>query len=283
VFGVAWVRRELGTLGVPPLKRFGQHFLIDPQIRRRLIEIASLTHDDTVLEIGPGLGFLTSMIASEAGRVIAIEKDRTLAPYLRRKFANNANVTIVQGDALKMSIPDNAKIVSSPPYNISSKLTLLILNSHFSLAALLLQIEFAERLTAPSGSRNYGRLTVMFQTRARARMIEIVPRTAFYPQPKVDSSLLTITPTRELTPNNKELFEEMIRVVFTQRRRRLPTVLARFLKSKFPNQQDEIYTRIRIPEKRVFETTVKEFVTISDAVATFLTGSKGKDIDCMLE
>jgi 16S rRNA (adenine1518-N6/adenine1519-N6)-dimethyltransferase len=182
-----------------------------------------------------------------------------------------------------MSIPDNAKIVSSPPYNISSKLTLLILNSHFSLAALLLQIEFAERLTAPSGSRNYGRLTVMFQTRARARMIEIVPRTAFYPQPKVDSSLLTITPTGELTPNNKELFEEMIRVVFTQRRRRLPTVLARFLKSKFPNQQDEIYTKIRIPEKRVFETTVKEFVTISDDMATFLTGSKRKDIDCMLE
>jgi len=273
---MAWVRRELESLGIPPLKRFGQHFLIDTQVRDRLVESAELNRSDTVLEVGPGLGFLTSILAAQAGRVIAVEKDRTLASYLRRKFADRQNLTVLQEDALKMTVPDSAKIVSSPPYNISSKLILLILESHFYLASLLLQKEFAGRLIAPSGSRDYGRLTVMFQTRAEAKLVEDVPRTAFYPKPKVDSAIVVIKPGNKPSLADKELFEDMVRMLFTQRRRRLLGVLTRYLKSRFPNQQKAILEQIFVPEKRIFEATIEDLAGLSGKIAALVKESVRK-------
>jgi 16S rRNA (adenine1518-N6/adenine1519-N6)-dimethyltransferase len=265
------VRRELGTLGIPPLKRFGQHFLIDKSLRDQLIQVAQLTTADTVLEVGPGLGFLTPALAAQAGSVIAIEKDRTLASYLKKKFSGLKNLTVINADVLKTRIPDGAKIVSSPPYNISSKLILLILESRFSLAALLLQKEFAERLTASSGSRDYGRLTVMFQFKGEAKIVEKIPPSAFYPKPKVESVLVTITPRSGPPVVDRELFASMVRALFTQRRRRLKGVLARYLKSGFPDKYEEKLQRIAVPEKRVFETTLQEFANLSNAIAKCLT------------
>jgi len=165
---MGWVRRELDALSIPPLKRFGQHFLIDKKVRENLVQLAGLTPQDTVLEVGPGLGFLTAALVTKASRLIAVEKDRTLAGYLTTKFASNTNLTVTEGDVLKIELPDFTKVVSSPPYNISSKLILLLLNSRFKRAVLLLQQEFVGRLMAPSGTREYGRLTVMFQSRAQA-------------------------------------------------------------------------------------------------------------------
>lgn len=104
---MAWVRRELDSIGIPPLKRFGQHFLVDRKTRDELIELAELTADDTVLEVGPGLGFLTSVLAEKAGHVIAVEKDRTLAAYLKDRFSNCRNLAVIQGDILNTKIPDN--------------------------------------------------------------------------------------------------------------------------------------------------------------------------------
>ena len=141
---MVWVQRELDALHIAPLKRFGQHFLVDTNVRDQLVQQANLTDTDTVLEIGPGLGFLTAALASKAQRVIAVEKDRTLAIYLKEKFSERTNVMILHADALTISIPDHAKIVSSPPYNISSKLIIKILNSHFRTSTLLLQEEFKE-------------------------------------------------------------------------------------------------------------------------------------------
>lgn len=268
---MSWVRRELQTLGIPPLKRFGQHFLIDTNVRDQLVQLANLTHDDTVLEVGPGLGFLTSHLTAQAGRVIAIEKDRTLARYLQKKFSDSRNLTVIEADVLKTRIPAGAKIVSSPPYNISSKLIFLILESDFSLAILLLQKEFVERLIAPSGSRDYGRLTVMFQSRGEAKLIEEVPRSAFYPEPKVDSALVTITPTEGPTLADRKLFESMVRSLFTQRRRTLKGVLTRYLKTSVPDKHREILQRISVPEKRVFQTTIAEFAILSNKIAECLT------------
>ncbi|HYB66839.1 MAG TPA: rRNA adenine N-6-methyltransferase family protein, partial [Candidatus Acidoferrales bacterium] len=84
---MGWVRRELDEIGIPPLKRFGQHFLLDKQVRDRLIDQAELSRKDTVIEVGAGLGFLTTALASSAGHLVAIEKDRSLAKYLANKFA----------------------------------------------------------------------------------------------------------------------------------------------------------------------------------------------------
>jgi 16S rRNA (adenine1518-N6/adenine1519-N6)-dimethyltransferase len=267
VLEVAWVRRELNALGIPPLKRYGQHFLIDTQVRDELIDLAALTTDDIVLEVGPGLGFLTSILAQKAGQVIAVEKDRTLTAYLKDKFPKQRNLIVAQGDILTAEIPAGAKIVSSPPYNISSKLIVRILNSRFKLAALLMQEEFVRRLTATSGSRDYGRLTVMLQYRAQAKFVKHVPRSAFYPRPKVDSALVTIAPIFDRPVGNLALFEDLVRALFTQRRRKLKRVLRWYLEQRYPNQSDRILERTSIPEKRVYETSPQEFLTLSDQIA----------------
>jgi 16S rRNA (adenine1518-N6/adenine1519-N6)-dimethyltransferase len=265
---MAWVRRELDSIGVPPLKRFGQHFLIDRAVRERLIELAELTAADTVLEVGPGLGFLTSELVGRAGRTIAIEKDRALAKYLTVKFSNQKSLTVIQGDALTAKIPDGAKIVSSPPYNISSKLVLLIMNSNFQLAALLMQEEFVKRLTATSGSRDYGRISVMLQSRAQAEFDRAVSPDAFYPKPRISSALVTIRPTKQnISVKNEALFVEMVRTLFTQRRRKLRGVLTRYIKNRFPTENSVILQRIPIADKRVYELSPDELLDLSNHIA----------------
>lgn len=265
---MAWIRRELAELQIPPLKRFGQHFLIDTNIRDELVEQAELTINDTVFEVGPGLGFLTAALAIRAGHVIAVEKDRSLASYLKTKFSANEKVTIVQGDALTTDIPVGAKVVSSPPYNISSKLIVLILKSQFKLSSLLLQEEFVKRLTAPCGTKDYGRLTVMLQCRAQAKLIRTVPRTVFYPKPRVNSALVTIAPA-EASPSivDKELFAALVRALFTQRRRRLQGVMNRYLNQRYPDDSQTILQSISIPDKRVFETSPQELAAASNEIA----------------
>ena len=272
---MAWVRRELDSIGIPPLKRFGQNFLIDKGVRERLIELAELTVDDTVLEVGPGLGFLTEALINRAGRVIAIEKDRTLAAYLKAKFSHQRNLTVVEGDALTAQIPDGSKVVSSPPYNISSKLILLIMNSRFRLAALLMQEEFVRRLTAPSGSREYGRISVMLQSKAAAEFVMKVPREAFYPKPRVDSALVTIRPTSDnLQVKNQELFVDMVRSLFTQRRRMLRGVLARYLKARYPTRCNTIIQHVTLLDKRIYELNPTELMTLSNQIVDATTESE---------
>ena len=262
------MRRELRELGIPPLKRFGQHFLLNQKIRDRLVEQAELSAADTAVEVGPGLGFVTAALASRAGHVIAIEKDRTLAKHLANRFSSNQNVQVIQGDALTVPIPDNAKIVSSPPYNISSKLVLRILGSKFKLACLLLQEDFIRRLTAPSGSREYGRLTVTLQTRACAEYVCHVPKSAFYPEPKVDSGIAKISPASEtIMVEDYGIFEGLVRVLFTQRRRKVHGVVSRYLAASYSKQKEEILSRAELDERRVYELTPAEFVNLSNLIA----------------
>jgi len=264
---LAWVRRELDELGIPALKRFGQHFLIDEQVRDNLVQQANLAPDDIVLEVGPGLGFLTEALARKAGRLIAVEKDRRLAEYLATKFATYGNLTITQGDALKVKLPEFTKIVSSPPYNISSKLILLLLNNPFRRAVLLLQQEFVRRLMASSGSREYGRLTVMFQCRAQATAASKVTALAFYPRPRVESTIAVIEPKQNPPEiHNMTVFTDLVRALFTQRRRKLKGVLIRYLKSKYPTELRTVPGQGPLLEKRVFQLTPAELSDLSNQI-----------------
>ena len=267
-------RNKLTQLGIPPLKRFGQHFLIDTKIRDIMVTVAQLTTHDRILEIGPGLGYLTLALLKNAGKVIAVEKDRTLAHYLTKYFSKVNNLTVIQGDALKLGKLDCNKIVSSPPYNLSSKLVLFIIRNQFDSAVLLLQNEFAQRLTASSGTHEYGRLTVVLQSRADARMIMKVPRTAFYPQPNVDSAIVTIEPKANPPAiENEPVFEELVRFLFTQRRRKLKAVLTRFLRDKYPTATNSILTQITFLEKRIFQISPPELIDLSNQIAIKQSGS----------
>jgi len=265
---LGFAQRELRQLGIPPLKRYGQHFLLSQDARDRLIDEADLSPEDTVVEVGAGLGFVTAALASRAGSVVAIEKDRTLAKHLESKFSESHNVKIIQGDALTVPFPLNSKIVSSPPYNISSRLVLQILKSKLRIASLLLQEDFVKRLTASSGSRDYGRLTVMLQSRARAEYVSKVPRSAFYPEPRVDSAIVTIrlTPEAMVTKDDK-IFEDLVRAMFSQRRRKSSSVLSRYLEANYRAKKEKIMTRVDLNDKRVHELTPIEFVRLSNLIA----------------
>jgi 16S rRNA (adenine1518-N6/adenine1519-N6)-dimethyltransferase len=266
---LSWVKHELNRLGIPPLKRFGQHFLIDKNVRDAMVAAAELSIEDKLLEVGPGFGFLTKELVKHAGQVVAVEKDRTLASYLTNHFSKAKNLHIVQGDALIVGKLGCTKIVSSPPYNISSKLVLFIVKNRFALAALLLQQEFVQRLIAKSGSREYGRITVTLQAVARSETIQKVPRSAFYPSPKVDSALVTIKPRNDpLQIRDPSVFEDLVRSLFSQRRRKVRTVLAKYLESRHSLRSSSMLLQLNVPpEKRVFQMTPTELVDLANQIA----------------
>jgi 16S rRNA (adenine1518-N6/adenine1519-N6)-dimethyltransferase len=232
-----------------------------------MVAAAQPSVHDKILEIGPGLGYVTMALLKRSGKVIAVEKDHTLSLYLMKHFARANNLTVIEGDALKLGKLDCNKIVSSPPYYLSSKLILFIISNHFDISVLLLQDEFVERLIANSGSQEYGRLTVVLRSKAEAKMIMKVPRTAFYPKPNVDSAIVTIQPRADpLAIENVSAFEELIRFLFTQRRRKLKTVLTRYLRDKYPRTADSILAQTPLLEKRIFQISPSELVDLSNQI-----------------
>jgi 16S rRNA (adenine1518-N6/adenine1519-N6)-dimethyltransferase len=249
----------MGFGGRRRARRLGQNFLVDEAVRDRIIELASLSRSDRVLEIGAGKGALTIELAKRAGEVLAVEKDPGLLRILEGVLRPFDNVRIIAGDFLEVEVPSFNKVVSCPPYSISSKLIFRLLQLGFERAILVFQREFAERLVARSGTEQYGRLTVNLRRRAEARILGHVPRHAFRPIPKVDSAIVEITmrpPGRGL---DEGLFQDLTRYLFSQRRRLARGVLRGYLRSM---GLDPALAHSIAPEKRVFELEPEEIEDI---------------------
>jgi 16S rRNA (adenine1518-N6/adenine1519-N6)-dimethyltransferase len=217
--GSARVKALLDELSVRPDRRWGQNFLMDLDVLQRQVRAARLAGGDTVLEVGAGLGILTWELAARSRRVIAYEADPRLGEYLREGLPDNVDLLVE--DALEAEWPPFDKMVANIPYGISSPLLFKLLGSDFAMAVLLLQREFAERLAARPRTKAYGRLTVATARLAQVELLEVVPPTAFHPQPKVDSALVLITPSKSFPVADPALFDELLRAVFAQRRKML--------------------------------------------------------------
>lgn len=249
-----------------PSKRLGQNFLIDPQTAREIVYSISPGPTDTVLEPGPGHGTLTRILLEQAGVVVAVEKDPALVNELQEKFGDHPNLKVLEGDILKMadSLPSFNKLVSTPPYYISSKLTLFLTGKMFDRAAIVFQKEFGDRLVAEPGTSDYGRLTVMARRKLDIERVRDISRTAFSPRPKVDSTLLRFTPKRVRTDLDEVLFSELVRGLFTQRRRLVKSSLNHFLRLKYGRVIGrELADRIRTPDARVFQLTIEQLENLS--------------------
>ena len=249
-----------------PSKRLGQNFLIDNGIAEEIVESITATKSDTVLEPGPGHGTLTRLLLQRAGKVVGIEKDARLVSELRERFRDHSNLIVLAGDILKMkgSLPAFNKVVSTPPYYISSKLALLLADLNFDLASIVFQKEFGHRILAHPGTSEYGRLTVSISRKLNVEWLRDIPRTAFDPRPKVDSALLRFVPKLTRTELDEILFEEMVRGMFNQRRRLSKSSLLHFLSLKYGRKvAKEISERLVIPDKRVYELSVDEFENLS--------------------
>ena len=262
-----------------PSKRLGQNFLLDQSIASEIVSSIQPSETDTVLEPGPGHGTLTRLLQAKAGKVVAIEKDPVLVRELRETFKDRSNVVIVEGDILKISpLPDFNKIVSTPPYYLSSKLALFLSRSKFDVAGIVFQKEFGERLLAKPGTREYGRLTVSVRRRLNIERIRGIPRRSFQPRPKVDSILLRLTPQETLRKLNEPLFEEVVRGVFTQRRRLLRGALLHFLTKRLGRETGRrIMTEIAFPDARVFQLSIAQLEDLSVQLSPRLAGKIGSE------
>jgi 16S rRNA (adenine1518-N6/adenine1519-N6)-dimethyltransferase len=262
-------RRLLRLHRVFPKKRLGQNFVINRALLQKMISYASVGREDTVLEVGAGLGFLTQLLSPACKRVIAVEIDPRLTKILRSELRDLENVDLIEGDVLSLSVPQFNKVVSTPPYSISSPLLFWLLERSFDCAVLTFQKEFAERLNAAVGSRDYGRLTVGTYYRAEAELLDLVPRSMFYPPPDVDSMVVRLKP-REKPPfyvEDEETFFKLVQTLFTQRNKKVRNAFVLFLRGRVRKADvKRLADSMLFRDKRVRELAPEDFGAMSNEI-----------------
>jgi 16S rRNA (adenine1518-N6/adenine1519-N6)-dimethyltransferase len=209
-----------------PSKRFGQHFLKDKRTIQRLIDALAPTPDETIVEIGPGTGALTSHLVERAGRVIAVEFDNKLTPLLNEQFAGFPNFKLVMADALATDFCNEilpareARLVANLPYNISTAILQRLIEQRACLGEMvvMLQREVVERIMAPAGSSERGFLSVLIEAYCETEKLFDVGPGAFKPPPKVWSSVVRLRFRSETVPN-EELFWQVVSSGFSQKRK----------------------------------------------------------------
>jgi 16S rRNA (adenine1518-N6/adenine1519-N6)-dimethyltransferase len=259
--------RERRAAFPPTRKSLGQHFLNDRRILSRIADALQLDGHETVLEIGPGRGALTDILAERAGRLIAIEYDRALAALLRERYARRNNVLIAETDVLEVSLGELAAgpyvLVGNVPYYITTPILFHALAPpRAERSVYLVQREVAQRLVAKPGSKEYGALTVNVAAVARAELLFGVPAGAFTPPPKVESAVVRITPLAEplITPGEEHPFRVLVQSAFGMRRKQMRRVV-RTLYSLDAEQADAVLARAGIdPEVRPEVLSTEQFV-----------------------
>lgn len=238
--------------GIRPDRRVGQQQVIDPMVLERMTEYAELSGKDVVLEIGAGIGNLTMLLVRRARDVIAIERDEKLIKVLRERMKGLTNIEVLHGDALRVELPEFNKVVSNLPYSISSDVMFRLLEFKFDLAVLMFQKEFAERIVARPGSEDYGRLTVNTYYRAEVELLEDVPPTAFFPQPKVNSAIVRLRPRDPpFEVKDRQVFSSLVRALFQHRRQRVRNALMRSFSEVFPDAKQSKKEKRSLSDERL--------------------------------
>ncbi len=265
--------------GLKPNKRLGQHFLVDQGIIREIIEKAGVDRSDDILEIGPGLGAITIPLAKEVNSVTAVEKDSRMVNHLRQRLdeVNISNVNVIEGDILRVDFgaitegKKRIKVMGNLPYNISSPfLERFIANKKFfSRAVLMLQYEFAERLSSGPGTKDYGAITVMTKYESTVTRLLRVEKEAFSPRPKVGSMVISVDLERPhpLRAKDNRVFELVVRGAFAQRRKTIKNSL-RVINDRFSNDQIAwALDKCGIdPLRRAETVSLDEFISLSDTL-----------------
>ena len=272
--------------------KLGQHFLNSEDSAARIVEALGDISQSTVLEIGPGRGILTSLLAKRARRLIAVELDRVLAAQLRLKFGMARNVEIIEADVLAIDFdslfgpkpglgrpgieikPDPVKVVGNLPYYITSDILLRLFefSKYFESIVILVQKEVADRIAAEPGGRDYGVLSATAQLYARVENLFTLPPAAFAPPPKVHSTVLrlTIDPQQENLGVAGDGFIDFLRLSFGQKRK----TLWNNLKTKY----EEARLKRALAQARVKPTARAETLTLEQSAAVYrnLRGAGGE-------
>ncbi|MCE5194641.1 MAG: 16S rRNA (adenine(1518)-N(6)/adenine(1519)-N(6))-dimethyltransferase RsmA [Nitrospiraceae bacterium] len=250
-------------------KHLGQNFLFDPSILQRIVEVSGIKLGDTVVEIGPGHGRLTKMLAIKADNVIAIEYDRDLYQNLKEELNRHKNIVLINGDALDYPYETLSEfmVVANIPYYITTPIIFRLIESRKNLKSMTLTIqkEVAERIVAKPGVKDYGVLSLMIQYYSEPELKFIIPRGAFRPVPKVDSAVVKMK-MRESPPikvNDEKLMFRLIKASFTQRRK----IISNSLKS-FSENIREILSSAGIDHMRRAGTlSIEDFARLADILS----------------
>ena len=213
-------------------KRFGQNFLIDGHVIEKIIKAADISKEDTILEIGPGIGTMTQYLAEAAGKVYAVEIDKNLLPVLDETLGEYDNVTVVNDDILKVDIKallgddgENVKVVANLPYYITTPIIMRLFENHIPAKSItvMVQKEVALRMQAGPGSKDYGALSLAVQYYANPYIVANVPPNCFMPRPNVGSAVIRLTKwdNPPVKVKDEKLMFKLIRASFNQRRKTL--------------------------------------------------------------
>ena len=258
-------------------KKFGQNFLVDQNILRKIVNIPTITDNTLVIEIGPGLGSLTEHLLTKAKRVLAYEIDNDLIPILEETFKDKP-LTLIHGDFLKRNIDedinqvneefDQIVVVANLPYYITTPIILKILEESKQIKELVLmtQLEVAQRLTSKPSTKDYNSLSIAIQYKTTATIAMKVPRSVFIPAPNVDSAIvkLNVKEVIDVVPNNEAHFYKLVRSSFAQRRK----TLVNNIHSQFGLTKEYIINVLEEleydPRIRAENLAVIDFIKLSD-------------------
>jgi 16S rRNA (adenine1518-N6/adenine1519-N6)-dimethyltransferase len=278
LLGPADIRRLAAELDVRPTKKLGQNFVHDPNTVRRIVAAAGVGPDDTVLEVGPGLGSLTLALLPAVRRVVAVEIDPVLAARLPATAAERApglvdRLTVLNADALRTTAADlhaPTALVANLPYNVSVPVVLHLLAELPTMTRVLVmvQAEVADRMVAGPGSKVYGVPSVKIAWYAEARRVATVPRSVFWPVPNVDSALVLLT-RRAQPDGDRDAVFSVVDAAFAQRRKTLRAALATWAGGA--EQAALILT-----EAGVQPSSRGETLTVSDYAAIAAVAGKGQ-------
>ena len=233
-------------------KKFGQNFLIDTHVLDKIIASAEITKDDMVLEIGPGIGTMTQYLACAAGKVVAVEIDKTLIPILEDTLSEYDNVQIINQDVLKVNLAKLAeeenggkpiKVVANLPYYITTPIIMGLFENHVPLKSItvMVQKEVADRMQVGPGTKDYGALSLAVQYYAKPYIVANVPPNCFMPRPKVGSAVIRLERYEEppVQVADEKLMFRIIRASFNQRRKTLVNGLKNSPEIQFSKEEIE--------------------------------------------
>ena len=281
------IQQLLASAGVFPNKRFGQHFLIDLNLMRLLIDCANIGSDDIVLEVGCGTGSLTEGLAERAGYCLAVELDRTLAKIAKEQLAKKKNIAVIDTDILeskhtvsatvieaieqaRKKHPGRLLLVANLPYNVACPvmLNLVVGPTVADNMYVTIQKQVAERMTAKPGSRDYGTLSIFLSATGDVKTEKILKPTVFWPQPQVDSAMVSFVRKKQNVSRIKsmELFGEVVNL-FMGHRRKMLKACTRFARGELAKIDNwlEVFEQCSIdPTKRPEQLPPEDYIAIAN-------------------
>lgn len=275
----------LTAYDLTPQKSLGQNFLIDQNVLDKIIAAAALTPEDTVVEIGAGLGVMTRALLSAAGQVAVVEFDQRLRPLWKDYTAAHSHLSVLFQDILTVNLEawlqaetpwqpkTGFKVCANIPYHITSPIIFQLLETcpHLSSAILMMQKEVAQRLVARPGGKDYGRLTLTTAYHAAVEPLMTVSRHCYFPEPSVDSMVVRFTPhaQKSLNPTQEIVFKNLLRAVFVKRRKTILNSMSAFWSLSKPEMSARLQALDLDPSARPENLRLEDYVALVAAQTAY--------------